>query len=83
MELWIRSQDKKEIIKANEISIDSEIIDCKETGKCFVCVNDYGFGTYKSEKRALEVLDEIQQLTTEYYQSIDYKIVPIYEMPKE
>ena len=80
MELWIRSQDRKELIKANEISIESEMINRNETKKYFVDVNDYYFGTYKTKERALEVLNEIQK----------YILLPntdnsayVYEMPKE
>ena len=77
MELWFRSQDKCTLEKITYLSVGgtyrNEILadDCCSIGK------------YKSKERALEVLDEIQQLLIEYYQSIDYKIVPVYEMPKE
>ena len=62
MELWIRSQDKSHLIKAEEINIEID-----EDG--FVGIWTYGtnkylkyyLGSYKSEKRALEVLDEIQK----------------------
>ena len=53
MELWIRSQDRKRLTKATDIRIGYLnkigwiIEDCDE------------LGTYKTEKRALEVLDEI------------------------
>ncbi len=62
MELFIRSQDKTMLYKVNEIFVESEIINYIETGKYFICVNDEGFGTYKSKERALEVLDEIQRI---------------------
>lgn len=53
MELWIRSQDRKRLTKATDIRIG--------------CLNKIGWiiedcdelGTYKTEKRALEVLDDI------------------------
>ena len=55
MELWIRSQDKKTLVKVDKISIypcdDGWLI-----GKDIY--NSYGI--YKTEERALEVLDEIQ-----------------------
>ena len=85
MELWIRSQDKKRLTKATDIRIGYLnkigwiIEDCDE------------LGTYKTEKRALEVLDEIQRLITDLqYMSyaVDsssfYSYRPnVYEMPKE
>lgn len=51
MKLFIRSQDRKMIEEfiSIKMSVDSEII----------LNNDYVFGSYESESRALEVLDEI------------------------
>ena len=77
MELWIRSQDRCTLEKAIYLSIGgtyrNEILadDCCSIGK------------YKSKERALEVLDDIQKSLIEWYRSIDYDIVPVYEMPEE
>lgn len=57
MELWIRSQDKKKLIKVNEIKIESV-----KDGNSFIYSNITDLGTYKSKERALEVLDEMQKL---------------------
>ena len=83
MELWIRSQDKDILVKVDSLLIDDNNNDIYT--QCWVGVNleTYTLGKYKTKERALEILDEIQQLIVEYYQSLDYKIVPIYEMPKE
>ena len=59
MELWIRSQDKTTLIRSYEIYIveygkDSYVIRAKRTSHIL--------GSYKSFERALEVLDEIQEL---------------------
>lgn len=52
MDLWIRSQDKTKFIKADCIEvIDNEIF-----------VNDFKFGIYENEERALAVLDDVQKL---------------------
>ncbi len=58
MYLWIRSQDKEKLLKVNDIAIEMNMI--------------YGYfdknteyellGTYNSKERALEVLDEIQNI---------------------
>ncbi len=58
MELWIRSQDKEKLLKVNDIAIEMNMI--------------YGYfdknteyehlGSYVSRERALEVLDEIQNI---------------------
>ena len=58
MELWIRSQDKERLTKATDIRLgyfnnnDNVWIieDCDELGR------------YKTKKRALEILDEIQNI---------------------
>ena len=56
MELWIRSQDRTTLIKTDRLDIDYS--------SGLYSIKSDGFGTllanYKSEKRALEVLDEIQ-----------------------
>lgn len=60
MELWIRSQDKMKLVKANYVYI-------MESNNHFTM---YGetidsspiIGTYKSKERALEVFDEITEL---------------------
>ena len=57
MDLWIRSQDRKEMTKPNYIRIiervNNYVVQDEE------CCN---LGTYKTEERALEVLDEIHRL---------------------
>ena len=57
MKLWIRSQDGILLEKAEAIKIanyDGTIV--------FVINNDYVFGEYKTKERAIEVLDEIQNI---------------------
>lgn len=85
MELWIRSQDKTDLSKINRLKIREHVIENGE--KEYFILNNNSMsdvvGIYKTKRRALEVLDEIQKLLITYYQSIDYQIVPIYEMPKE
>lgn len=51
MELWIRSQDKQWLIPVNDIiSVFQKNVFCK----------GIILGEYKSEERALEILNEIQ-----------------------
>ena len=54
MELWIRSQDKEVLVKINNIWVNENVIYTDS-------YPDMWLGAYKSEKRALEVLDEIQK----------------------
>lgn len=60
MELWIRSQDKKRLIKINSLEY-VEYQDVHSINGYYINeVDNYDLGVYKSKKRALEVLDEIQ-----------------------
>ena len=54
MELWIRSQDKTDLVKVDRLTID-------DTNSIFGDYNDFYLGTYKTKERALEVLDAIHQ----------------------
>ena len=64
MELWIRSQDRTKLVKSNYLSLflsDTTwfIYTDTETGEPF------SIGKYKTEERALKVLDEIQSKIAE------------------
>ena len=62
MELWIRSQKNEKLrpllLKVNEI----EIGDYDDDMDCIVVNNLHCVGIYKSKERALQVLDEIQNI---------------------
>ncbi len=78
MELWIRSQERKHLIKC-------EAIIYEETGTGYglrAFTKNYGFNIarYKTKKRVLEVLDEIQQYIS--LPNIDNSAY-IYQMPEE
>jgi hypothetical protein len=75
MELWVRSQDKEILLKVNELEIEANMIIAFDNSK-YQCL-----GTYKTKERALEVLDEIQDLMRSLSDS-DLKIIQ-YEMPQE
>ena len=76
MELWIRSQDKTFLRKLNTIGIVE--------GRDFWSIDEnltISFGKYKTKERALEVLDEIQDLLQNAYVGDSNRIV--YQMPKD
>ncbi len=58
MDLWIRSQDKRQLLKVNDgLFIANGFTDTDDT---FIGIKNVGHvGKYTKEKRALEVLDEI------------------------
>ena len=75
MELWIRSQDQTTLEKIDTIQI------CQNPDNTWFFNTGLVIGKYKSKERALEVLDEIQDLMRSLSDS-DLKIIQ-YEMPKE
>lgn len=94
MELWIRSQENYEaditprLIKVNNLALDYE----GENDSYYIVVNEgIEIAYYHSEKRALEVLDEIQeaQLGNYHYRCPSNVKVSnnentiVYEMPKK
>lgn len=93
MDLWIRSQNKKELIPNPKLGIDQ----CENR---YYIVDRYNFenafilGEYKSKERALEVLDEIENhlINSSFAKKTNglgevKDIIPnplfVYEMPKE
>lgn len=56
MELWLRSQNKCKLRRTDIINYSYE------GGKHNIDCNGYSVGTYKSKKRCLEIIDEIQNI---------------------
>lgn len=76
--LWVRTQDKKRLINVNDINLkleDDRWSLCTYTG-----ISNIKLATYCSQRRAIEVLDEIQEKIECY---LDDKLPTIYEMPEE
>ena len=72
MELWIRSQDRMNLVKINQVSFNYQnnkqiianyIPDFFENSGAYYEL----LGTYKTKERALEVLDEIQNILKPKY----------------
>ena len=69
MDLWIRSQNKKELIPNPKLGIDQcenryYIVDRYDFERAFI------LGEYKSKERALEVLDEIDKYKQYWFVTI-------------
>lgn len=87
--MWIRSQDKEDLRNVNEIEIIK--YDCEK----YTTIQGNGchLGAYLSRKKALKVLDEIQDAIEDtYYYRIDnvghgaYVLangVQVYQMPQD
>jgi hypothetical protein len=82
--MWIRTQNIKGLIEAICITCsggnDKYTLYADAIG-----FEDYVLGTYATEQRALEVLDEIQTTLIKVLKDADnrHEIVWVYEMPKE
>ena len=86
MELWIRSQDKMNLVKVRQISVnyqDNKQIIANYMPELYENSGEYYeiLGTYKTKERTLEVLDEIQDLLQNAYVGSLNRIV--YQMPKD
>ena len=78
MELWIRSQGRKHLTKCEAIMYE-------ETGtgyglRAFTKNYDFNIAGYKTKERALEVLDEIQDLLQNAY--VGNANIVVYQMPE-
>lgn len=94
MDLWIRSQDRTKLVKADNISYMDTAEDYER--KVHSLWNDCKgiLGIYKTKERALEVLDEIENhlINSSFAKKTNglgevKDIIPnplfVYEMPKE
>ena len=80
MNLWIRSQDKKSLRIVSNINIiheDDKFFICNYTG-----IANIKLGKYEYEKRALEILNEIQE-KIRMIQNPKDAYYCVYEMPEE
>ena len=60
MDLWVRSQDREDLIKVDRLAVNDNRIEANF--KLFYSGCDYlVLGIYETNERALEVLDEIQE----------------------
>ena len=62
MEIWVRSQNKKRLMKVEMVEIDKQ-----KDGGAIIYSHEYILGEYKTKERALEVLDEIQNILKPKY----------------
>ena len=94
MDLWIRSQDKSSLVKVDNLYVSVGNYICYYVEKGKEVPNTYyrpsgELGRYETHERALEVLDEIQELLESVYITDVSKKEGIaganifYEMPEE
>ena len=70
MELWIKSQNKKVLMKVSTLEM------LEDDNSIYTTYLDkvVKLGTYKTKERALEILDEIQQILVPKFKLIKGKI---------
>ena len=77
--LWIRSQDKKHLLKCEALLIEG--VGNNRFGiRAFTKNYDFDIANFETKQRALEILDEIQIKITEY---LGTNVEVVYEMPEE
>lgn len=87
MELWIRSQDKMNLVKVRQVGVNyqnNKQIIANYTPELYENSGEFVelLGTYKTKERALEVLDEINNIKLDKYMaSLDWNsfVSSIYE----
>ena len=77
MDLWVRSQDKERLTKAQDLRIYHA-----KNENVWVIEDCYDLGQYKTKERVLEVLDEIQRCLVVINDKND-NLFYVYDMPKE
>ena len=77
MSLWIRSQDKENLINVNKI----EIIDFCDAYKSAIWGDDILLGKYSSKEKALKVLDMIQEFIKNMYVGMTNYTGKSFQMP--
>ena len=80
MKLWIRSQDKKTLVKSDYITIIWFPFHYSIVGYLNGKIKHKILGSYKTQKRAIEILDEIEDLLQNAYVGNANRIV--YKMPE-
>jgi hypothetical protein len=88
MGIWVRTQDKKRLVLANALDCDKSHSYEGDTSYQICAIQEkclaFLLGTYPTEARALEVLDEIQQFIKDCHSQKDDKwFSPVFEMPEE
>ncbi|MCK9470166.1 MAG: hypothetical protein M0Q88_00240 [Bacilli bacterium] len=83
--MWVLSQAKNALVKVSAVYIKK--LDIFED--YFICGNDFSLGQYKSEERALEIIQEFMEAKNKHEYSVflgkensDF-VGNTYEMPKE
>lgn len=85
MNLWVRSQDKTNLVKIRQISLNyqnNKQIIANYIPDFYPNSGEYYefLGVYKTKERAIEVLDEIQDLLQNAYVGGSNRVV--YQMPE-
>ena len=78
--MWVRGQDKLELIKADRFTVNNEYIYTynNSNGDCWIQI-----GVYSTKERAIEVLNEIQRELTHTFVANERQYITVYRMPQK
>lgn len=87
MNLWIRSQDKMNLVKVRQVGVNyqnNKQIIANYTPELYENSGEFVelLGIYKTKERALEVLDEIQKLLKTAELNDDINVI-VHQMPEK
>jgi hypothetical protein len=75
--VWIRTQDRESLVNVEEIILIRAAVCCPVPTLFHIDSKKARLGTYGTEERALQILDNIEHWLTSKHETI------VYEMPKE
>ena len=88
--MFIRSQNKEDLIKADNISVcemnDSPKDSCTFEVVCHRAYTHYVLGEYSTKEKAIEVLDMIQKAylsANHYYDNSSSVLNTVFQMPQD
>lgn len=89
MELWVRSQDKKLLMKCDRLKaeenyhLENTRDGLREKFSFAVWCNDIAVGNYETEQRCIEIINEIQSLMGAIHPACGDGDVIVYNLPLE
>lgn len=79
--MWVRSQDKKMLVKVDMI----ELLDYENSIVAYNSIKVANLGKYSTKEKAIKVLDMIQQCVSGFtdYEVDEYYQYGVFQMPKD
>lgn len=78
MGIWVRSQDRKQLVNANDFYISK-----RAKGYCISTGRGIDIGSYSSEEKAIKVLNDIQKTISNQLSGQVSYFDSVYQMPND